>query len=80
MVLQLANRFRTEQGIDCQIDQHFLPAYPAEGWMKWMRDQIDQADFVLMVCTKTYPPNKKSKFPMKVSLNKIYMGDIYGTL
>lgn len=54
MVLDLANRFRTEQGINCEIDQHFLPAYPKDGWMKWMRDQINQADFVLMVCTPTY--------------------------
>jgi hypothetical protein len=54
MVLDLANRFRTEQFIECIIDQHFLPAFPPQGWMKWMRDQIDQADFVLMVCTPTY--------------------------
>lgn len=54
MVLDLANRFRTEQDIDCEIDQHFLPAYPKEGWMKWMRDQIAQADYVLMVCTPIY--------------------------
>ena len=54
MVLDLANRFRTEQGIDCQIDQHFLPAFPPEGWTKWMRDQIKAADYVLMVCTPIY--------------------------
>ena len=54
MVLDLANRFRTEQGIDCQIDQHFLPAFPPEGWIKWMRDQITQADYVLLVCTPVY--------------------------
>lgn len=54
MVLDLANRFRTEQGIDCKIDQHFLPSFPPDGWMKWMRDQIAQADYVLMVCTPTY--------------------------
>ena len=54
MVLDLANRFRTEQGIDCQIDPHFLAAYQQNSGMKWMRDQIDQADFVLMLCTPIY--------------------------
>lgn len=53
-VLELANRLRTEQGFDCQIDQHFLPRFPPEGWVKWMRDQAQTADFVLMVCTPTY--------------------------
>lgn len=54
MVLTLVNRFRKEQGIDCQIDQLFLPGGPIGGWMNWMRDQIAQADYVLIVCTPTY--------------------------
>lgn len=53
-VLELANRFRTEQGFDCQIDQHFLPRFPPEGWIKWMRDQVKNADFVLLICTPKY--------------------------
>ena len=54
MVLDLANRFRTKEGIDCEIDQHLLPAYPPEGWMKWMRDRITESDFVLMIFTPLY--------------------------
>ncbi len=53
-VLRLANRLRAEQGVDCQIDQHFLPGFPPEGWIKWMYDQVHNADFVLMVCTPLY--------------------------
>lgn len=50
-VLQLADRLRRD-GIDCTIDQ-YLPS-PPEGWPRWMMNQIEQSDFVLMVCTGIY--------------------------
>ena len=50
-VLALADRLR-EEGVDAQIDQY--EASPPEGWPRWMRRQIKQADFVLVVCTETY--------------------------
>lgn len=40
-------------GVACVIDQH-LPAGPPEGWPLWMEKEIKAADFVLMVCTRTY--------------------------
>lgn len=51
-VLALAERLRRD-GLDARIDQHVAGA-PAEGWPRWMLDQIDLADFVLVVCSETY--------------------------
>lgn len=51
-VLALANRLRGE-GLDCQIDQ-YEKGSPPEGWQRWMESRIEQADFVLIVCTPVY--------------------------
>ncbi|MEZ5479241.1 MAG: toll/interleukin-1 receptor domain-containing protein [Thiolinea sp.] len=51
-VLSLANRLR-QDGLDCMIDQ-YVNGFPAEGWQRWMETQIEQADFVLVVCTALY--------------------------
>jgi len=50
-ILQLADRFR-EDGIDCNIDQY--EDSPAVGWQRWMLNQVEAADFVLVVCTEQY--------------------------
>lgn len=46
-----ADRLR-RNGVDAQIDQ-YNPG-PREGWPLWCERQIEDADFVLMVCTETY--------------------------
>ena len=51
LVLALANRLRGD-GIDAVIDQY--ETGPPEGWNRWMRHQIAQADFVLTICTESY--------------------------
>ncbi|HAB19657.1 MAG TPA: hypothetical protein DCE44_24890 [Verrucomicrobiales bacterium] len=51
-VLSLADQLKSE-GLEVQIDQD-VQGSPAGGWPKWMRDRIQWADFVLMVCTQTY--------------------------
>ena len=51
-VLMLANRLRHD-GLDCAIDQ-YINGFPPEGWQRWMETHIEQADFVLMVCTPLY--------------------------
>ncbi len=51
-VLALANQLRGD-GLDCRIDQH-VNGFPPEGWQRWMETQIEQADFVLIVCTPQY--------------------------
>lgn len=50
-VYGLSERLRAD-GIDCHIDQYEIS--PPEGWARWMRNQIKEADFVLVVCTETY--------------------------
>lgn len=50
-VFDLSERLRSE-GIHCHIDQYEMS--PAEGWPRWMRNRIREADFVLVACTATY--------------------------
>jgi hypothetical protein len=50
-VLALSDRLRAD-GVDCILDQYIDS--PPEGWPRWMDRQIQEADFVLMICTPTY--------------------------
>jgi hypothetical protein len=50
-VLELPNHLRVN-GINCDIDQ-YSPA-PEQGWPRWMMQRIQQADYVLLVCTENY--------------------------
>lgn len=51
-VLKLAQQLR-EDGLDCQIDQ-FVNGGPANGWPMWMNEQINRADYVVIICTEIY--------------------------
>jgi formylglycine-generating enzyme required for sulfatase activity len=50
-VLTLSDRLRAD-GIDCHLDQY--EESPPEGWPRWMLNQIQDADVVLVVCTEHY--------------------------
>jgi hypothetical protein len=50
-VYELSDRLRAE-GVDCHIDQY--ENSPPEGWARWMHNQIQDADYVLVVCTEVY--------------------------
>jgi nucleoside phosphorylase len=50
-VLELADRLR-QDGIDCTIDQY--EESPPEGWQRWMLNQVEAANFVLVACTEQY--------------------------
>jgi hypothetical protein len=50
-VMELANRLRSE-GVDCNIDQYVMS--PSEGWPRWMMNQLDWAEFVLVISTEQY--------------------------
>ena len=56
-MLKLSNRLRNE-GVDCNIDQY--ETSPPEGWPRWMTNQIETADFVLIVCTEKYEDDNLS--------------------
>ena len=51
-VLDLADALR-HGGLEVILDQYVHPA-PDEGWPLWMEMRVDEANFVLMVCTETY--------------------------
>jgi hypothetical protein len=51
-VLGLAERLRAD-GIETSLDQ-YINGSPVEGWPRWMLNQLDAADFVLLICTETY--------------------------
>ena len=51
-VLGLAERLRGD-GIEVLLDQYVSGA-PDQGWPRWMLDGLDQAHFVLAICTETY--------------------------
>lgn len=50
-VLGLSNYLRSQR-IDAEIDQY--EEAPSEGWPKWMMRQVQQADYVLVVCSKLF--------------------------
>ena len=51
-VFELSERLR-QDGLECVIDLH-INGSPPEGWQRWMVNNIEAADFVLLVCTETY--------------------------
>jgi sorbitol/mannitol transport system substrate-binding protein len=50
-VLSLANQLRKD-GVDARIDQYVQD--PNEGWIRWMRSEVKQADRVLLIFTEIY--------------------------
>ena len=49
--LNLATRLRVD-GVACDIDK--FEVSPPEGWLRWMKRQTQESDFVIVVCTETY--------------------------
>jgi len=72
-VLALSNRLRAD-GINALIDQY--ETFPPKGWLRWMRQQIEEADFVLAVCTQTYRRRAEGKEVAGKGLGGAYEGSI----
>jgi len=51
-VLNLTNALRRDR-VDCWIDQGVFPQ-PAQGWSAWTQQQVQNADFVIIVCSPEY--------------------------
>jgi hypothetical protein len=51
-ILAFAQRLRSD-GFDASIDR-FVEGTPTQGWPRWMLNQVDNADFIILICTKTY--------------------------
>lgn len=41
-----------DHGVDCKFDQTITN--PPEGWPQWMVNRLEEADYVLIICTETY--------------------------
>ncbi len=59
-VLALADRLRGD-GIGARLDRYVES--PEQGWARWMLDELEAADFVLVVCTATYNARFRGKAP-----------------
>src|SRR5216683_1584784 len=70
-VLALAEQLRSN-GVQSSIDQY--EPNPAETWQIWMRKQIEEADYVLLVCTETYKRRFESAEEPSKGLGVIYEG------
>lgn len=76
-VLDLANRLLAE-GVEVSLDR-YVHGTPSEGWPQWMKKQIDWADFVLVVCTKTYHQRFDGDGPMDKGKGAAWEGNIITT-
>jgi hypothetical protein len=72
-VLDLSDRLRND-GIDSCIDQY--EDSPSEGWPWWMINQIESANFVLVVCTENYERRFRGKEEMGKGLGVRWEGAI----
>ena len=57
-VWNLSDRLR-QDGVDCRIDQY--EESPPEGWPRWCSKQVDEAEFVLIICTEIYRQRYEGK-------------------
>ncbi|HYR07217.1 MAG TPA: TIR domain-containing protein [Longimicrobium sp.] len=57
-VLSLFGTLRSH-GVDAHLDRETLA--PPQGWIRWMHDQVERADFALVVCTETYRRRAEGK-------------------
>jgi hypothetical protein len=83
-VLALAERLAAD-GCACALDQ--WEPNPAEGWPAWMDRQLDEADFVLVVCTPGYYRKAKAgrrpaaglgvRFESVLILNDLYQAEMW---
>ena len=62
-------------GIECELDQ-FLEGTPIEGWPRWMVNQIEQSDYVIIVNSATYKERFEGKSPEGIGLGGKWEGAI----
>lgn len=72
-VLALSNQLRS-QGIDSIIDQYI--ECPPEGWPRWMENQINTSQYVLMICTEAYFNRVMGKEKQGMGLGVQWEGNI----
>ncbi len=70
-VLKLAEKLRND-GIEAWIDRYVQ--FPPEGWPRWMEDQIQQAQFVIIIATGNYARRFAGKAPAGTGLGVNWEG------
>jgi hypothetical protein len=70
-VWQLCERLR-QDGIDCRIDQHEFS--PAEGWPRWCMYQVQEAKFVLVLCSANYKDRLEGRVKSGIGLGTKWEG------
>ncbi|MBZ5654226.1 MAG: SPASM domain-containing protein [Acidobacteriia bacterium] len=70
-VWELSERLR-RNGIDCRVDQ--AESWPADGWPQWCKDQLQEADFCLVVCSETYQRRFQRKEHPGIGLGTTFEG------
>jgi hypothetical protein len=82
-ILEYANWLNNPGGLDCWIDRYVEDAMLPEGWPLWMRNQLSEANFVLVVCSPKFlerfehklteeGKGKGVKFESTLMMNDIY--------
>src|SRR5439155_1749087 len=68
-VLELSKRMRRDV-VDCNMDQYEMS--PPSGWARWTEEQIEKADYVTVICSKTYKnrwqDTEKTELPDELDL------------
>jgi len=68
-VLALADRLRRD-GIDAVLDQY--ESFPPNGWIAWMKQQIRDARFVLVICTEAYGSGRGAAYEHQIAEQVLY--------
>jgi tetratricopeptide (TPR) repeat protein len=72
-VLDLAQRLRND-GVDAWLDR-FTP-FPEQGWPQWMTDEINKAQFVVVIATEKYAQRFARQTPEGEGLGATWEGAI----
>ena len=75
-VLSLVRQLRAD-GIDAHCDREVIA--PAQGWLRWMHDQVRLADYVDVVCSETYARRAEGRESGGLGLGDKFEGAIIGT-
>ena len=77
LVRTFADRLKTF-GIDVRLDQYNPD--PPDGWPLWMERGVEDANYVLLICTETYLRRLQKKEAPGVGLGVRYEGDLIRNL
>jgi SEFIR domain-containing protein len=74
-VLSLVMQLRRD-GLDAHCDREVIA--PAQGWLRWMYDQIDRADSVVVVCSAIYAARVAGRGTSNEGRGAMFEGAIIG--